>query len=54
VIRVDQETWDAFGEACAAKGTNRADELRRYMTAEIKARQAELRRIAAEQRAADA
>lgn len=52
VIRVDQETWDAFGEACAAKGTNRADDLRRHMTAEIKAWRSEQRRIAAEERAA--
>jgi phage-related protein len=52
VIRVDQETWDAYGEACASKGTTRADDLRRHMHAAIKDHQAEQRRIAAEERAA--
>jgi hypothetical protein len=50
VVRADKETWDAYGEACKAKGTTRADDLRRHMHAEIKAHQAELRRIAAEAR----
>ena len=54
VIRVDQETWDAYGEACASKGTSRADDLRRHMHAAIKEFRAEQRRIAAEERAAQA
>lgn len=49
VVRVDQETWDAYGQVCADDGTNRADDLRRYMTQRIKAYRAEQRRIAAEQ-----
>ena len=53
VIRVDDETWTAYEEACAAKGTTRADDLRRHMHAQIKAHRAELRRIAAEERAAE-
>jgi hypothetical protein len=52
VIRVDDDTWAAYGEVCASKGTNRADDLRRYMHIQIKAYRAEQRRIAAEERAA--
>lgn len=54
VIRVDDETWAAFGEACADKGTSRADELRRFMHAQIKAYRAEQRKLAAEQRSENA
>ncbi|MCW2898515.1 MAG: hypothetical protein JWO67_780 [Streptosporangiaceae bacterium] len=52
VIRVDKETWDAYGVVCKAKGTDRADDLRRHMHTQIKAYEAEQRRIAAEERAA--
>jgi predicted GIY-YIG superfamily endonuclease len=53
IVRAPDDAWDAYGKACASKGTNRADDLRRHMTAEIKAWQSEQRRIAAEQRAVD-
>lgn len=53
VVRVDKETWDAYGAACKAKGTDRADDLRRHMRTEIKAYEAEQRRIAVEKRTAD-
>jgi hypothetical protein len=54
VIRVDEETWTAYGEVCADEGTNRADDLRRHMRTRIKNWQQEQRKIAAEQRAASA
>lgn len=50
VVRVDQETWDAYGEACADAGTTRADDIRRHIRAQVKTWQAEQRRLAAEQR----
>lgn len=50
VVRVEKETWDAYGEVCAAKGLSRAADLRVYINREIAAHK---RRIAAEQRAAD-
>jgi hypothetical protein len=50
VIRVDTETWDAYGEACAAKGLSRAADLRVYMNREITAH----RRRVREEVAADA
>jgi hypothetical protein len=37
VIRVDKETWDAYAEACAAKGLSRAADLRVYINREIAA-----------------
>jgi len=37
VVRVDKETWDAYGEACAAKGLSRAADLRVYINREIAA-----------------
>ena len=49
VVRVDKETWDAYGEVCAAKGLSRAADLRVYINREIAAHK---RRLAAEQRAA--
>jgi hypothetical protein len=41
VIRIDDETWAAFGEACKDKGTSRADEIRRFVYAQVKAHKAE-------------
>jgi hypothetical protein len=35
VVRVDKETWDAYAEACAAKGLSRAADLRVYIKREI-------------------
>ncbi|WP_181785372.1 hypothetical protein [Streptomyces phytophilus] len=37
MIRVDDETWDAFGEVCDAKGLSRAADLRVYIKKEIAA-----------------
>jgi hypothetical protein len=54
VVRVDDETWAAFGRACKDKQTTRADELRRFMRQQIKDFEAEQRQLAAEQQAADA
>lgn len=43
VIRVDTETWDAYREACQAKGLSRAADLRVYMNREITAHKRRLR-----------
>lgn len=49
VIRIDDETWAAYGELCKAKGIARAADVRMYITREV----AEYRRRqAAEARAA--
>ena len=37
VIRVDDETWAAYGEVCEAKGLSRAADLRVYIKREIAA-----------------
>lgn len=37
VIRVDEETWAAYGEACEAKGISRAADLRMHIKREIAA-----------------
>lgn len=37
VVRIDEETWVAYGELCAAEGTNRADDLRRHAHARVAA-----------------
>lgn len=33
VVRVQNELWERFGEACAAVGISRSDELRLHMSA---------------------
>lgn len=35
VIRVDKETWDAYGELCAEKGVARSADLRMYIKREV-------------------
>jgi hypothetical protein len=35
VVRIDDETWAAYGELCAAEGTSRADDLRRHAHARV-------------------
>lgn len=47
VIRMDDETWAAYGEACAAKGLSRAADLRVYMKKEIAAHRRRVREEAA-------
>lgn len=37
VVRIDDDTWEAYGELCAAEGTNRADDLRRHAHARVAA-----------------
>jgi hypothetical protein len=37
VVRIDDETWTAYGELCAAEGTSRADDLRRHAHARVTA-----------------
>jgi hypothetical protein len=37
VVRIDDETWAAYGELCAAEGTSRADDLRRHAHARVNA-----------------
>lgn len=37
VVRIDDETWAAYGELCAAEGTSRADDLRRHAHARVAA-----------------
>lgn len=52
VVRVDEETWAAYGLACDDKGISRANDLRMHMVREIKAHEAAQRKRAAEERAA--
>jgi hypothetical protein len=47
VLRVEQETWDAYEQACKDMGTTRADDLRRHIHRQIAAHR---RRKAAEER----
>lgn len=37
VIRVDNETWTAYEQACKDMGTTRADDLRRHIHRQIAA-----------------
>lgn len=37
VFRLDSETWEAFGEACADKGISRSDDLRLYIKGQVAA-----------------
>ncbi|MEH0442496.1 hypothetical protein QA811_02180 [Streptomyces sp. B21-102] len=37
VVRIDDETWAAYGELCEAEGTSRADDLRRHAHARVNA-----------------
>jgi hypothetical protein len=37
VVRIDNETWAAYTEACQAMGTTRADDLRRHIHRQIAA-----------------
>jgi len=47
VIRVDEETWAAYGEVCEAKGLARAADLRVYIKREIAAHRRRVRDDAA-------
>ncbi|MEU3613438.1 hypothetical protein ABZ725_14140 [Streptomyces sp. NPDC006872] len=37
VVRIDDDTWAAYGELCEAEGTSRADDLRRHAHARVAA-----------------
>lgn len=37
VVRVDDETWTAYAEACADKGISRADDIRMHIKREVAA-----------------
>lgn len=37
MIRVDDETWEAYGEVCEAKGLSRAADLRVYIKQQVAA-----------------
>jgi hypothetical protein len=49
MIRVDDETWAAYGEVCEAKGLSRAADLRVYIKQQVVAHR---RQQAADRRAA--
>ena len=48
VIRISDEDWTAYDEACAAMGSTRADDIRRHIKATIAAYERDRRRIARE------
>lgn len=37
VVRIDNETWAAYGELCEAEGTSRADDMRRHVHSRVNA-----------------
>ncbi|MGW2920337.1 hypothetical protein ACWDBF_21100 [Streptomyces angustmyceticus] len=37
VVRIDDETWEAYGELCEAKGLSRAADLRVYIKQQVAA-----------------
>lgn len=37
VVRVDDETWQLYGDLCKEKGTTRAGDVRMYITREVAA-----------------
>ena len=37
VIRVDDQLWRDYGEACDAEGTTKSDDLRAHMLRKVKA-----------------
>lgn len=47
MVRIDDETWAAYGELCAEEGTSRADDMRRHVHARVKAWRAAQRNVAA-------
>lgn len=47
VIRVDDETWEAYGQACEYKGLSRAADLRVHIKREVAAYRRKIRDEAA-------
>ncbi|MET9909752.1 hypothetical protein ABZZ74_23605 [Streptomyces sp. NPDC006476] len=37
MIRIDDEMWDLYDQACAADGTTRTDDLRRHVHSRVRA-----------------
>ena len=37
MIRIDDEMWDLFDQACAEEGTTRTDDLRRHIHSRVRA-----------------
>lgn len=37
VVRIDDETWDAYGQLCAEKGIARAADMRMHVVREVAA-----------------
>jgi hypothetical protein len=35
MVRIDDETWAAYGELCKEEGTSRADDIRRHVHARV-------------------
>jgi hypothetical protein len=35
VVRVDDELWEAYGQACEAEGHNRAEDIRDHMRRKV-------------------
>jgi hypothetical protein len=51
VVRIDDETWDAYARVCDARGISRADAIRQSIKREIAEFEREERRIAREKAA---
>lgn len=51
MVRIDDETWAAYGALCAEEGTSRADDLRRHVHSRVNAwRKAQARQAAIQRR----
>lgn len=37
MVRIDEETWAAYGQLCDEEGTSRADDMRRHVHARVAA-----------------
>lgn len=48
MVRIDAETWEAYGELCAEEGTSRGDDIRRHVHARVNAWRRKKRREHAE------
>lgn len=51
MVRIDDETWTAYGQLCAEEGTSRADDIRRHVHSRVAAwrkNQAIQRRLSAQ------
>jgi len=53
VVRVSDDDWSAYQQACDAKGISRSDDLRMYIKREVTKWRKEQRDIAASKHAAE-